>query len=103
MRAPPPPRSPPGHALRERAPPRAATARRAYRAGASRRAIEHGVDLLVGELEVLADRDRARQAPMCREEARPRRRGLDTNQARDRDAIARDVHLLAGFDPREEL
>src|SRR5215218_9194418 len=98
-----PRRSSLGRAPLVSAPPIAARARRACRAGASLGIVEHGVDLRVGELEVLTDRDRAGKRAMCREEARPRRRWLHANEARDRDAVARDLHLFPGFYAGEEL
>jgi hypothetical protein len=49
------------------------------------------VDLLVGELEVLADADRAGETAVRREETRAGRRRLDADQAGDRDAVAASV------------
>src|SRR5919108_3745605 len=80
-----------------------ARARRVCRAGASLGILEHGVDLRVRKLEVVSDSDRSCQLPVCRKEARARRRWLDADQARDWHAVARDLHLLSGFHAREEL
>src|SRR5215831_5570408 len=89
-------RSPPVPTLELR---RAATTRRACRAGASNEiVVEHFVDLDVLELEVLRDPNLPGERAARREEALARPRcAIEPDKPRHGNAVARDLHVFASL------